>query len=54
MQMKKVMTSCMVPFKTGQHLIENNSKNIKEVFIKVGTSNAHRKKKHNGTHRAVA
>ena len=30
--------------KTGQHSIENNSRNIKAVFFKLGTSNVHHKR----------
>jgi len=40
--------------KTAQDSIENNSRNIKVVFFKLGTSNVHHKKKHNDSHRAVA
>ena len=29
--------------KTAQHSIENNSRNIKAVFFKLGTSNVHHK-----------
>jgi len=31
------------PTKTAQHSIENNSRNIKAVFFKLGTSNVHHK-----------
>ena len=30
--------------KTAQHSIENNSRNIKAVFLKLGTSNVHHKR----------
>ena len=31
--------------KTAQHSIENNSRNIKALFFKLGTSNVHHKRK---------
>ena len=31
------------PIKTAQHSIESNSRNIKAVFFKLGTSNVHHK-----------
>jgi len=40
--------------KTAQHSIENNSRNIKAVFFKLGTRNVHHKKNENDTYNVVA
>ena len=36
--------------KTAQHSIENNSRNVKVVFFKLGTSYVHHKRRHHFPH----
>ena len=44
MQIRSVMTSYCLQLKSGKYLINDNSRNIEAVILKLGTTNVHQKR----------
>ena len=54
MQIRSVMTSNCLRLKSGKYLINDFSRNIEAVILKLGTINVHHKRKQNDTLSAVS